>query len=114
LIVSLTDFMSSILTCGPFLHQLAHLEWATGREIRVVPPLSRPRYRKISSRGGHLCFIIFSSVLEDGHEISKLRYFFVKSSGELLARPFNYMFFTPLYGVGIQDVPKLAKKITPN
>jgi hypothetical protein len=46
--------------------------WATGREIWVVPalcrqvaPLSHPRDRDISSRRGHLCFIIFSSVLED-------------------------------------------------
>jgi hypothetical protein len=45
--------------------------WDTGREIRVVPalcrqiaPLSCPRDRAISSRSGHLCFIIFSSVLE--------------------------------------------------
>jgi hypothetical protein len=29
------------------------------------------------------------------------------------ARPFNYMFFTPLYGVRIQDVPKLAPQKCP-
>jgi hypothetical protein len=62
--------------------------WATGREIRVVPalchqmaPLSHQRDREISSRGGHLCFIIFSSVLEDGHETSQLRFFFISQDG---------------------------------
>jgi hypothetical protein len=48
---------------------------------RQMAPLPRPcdRETEISSRDGHLCFIIFSSVLDDGHEISHLRYFFFKT-----------------------------------
>jgi hypothetical protein len=43
-------------------------------------------------------------------DLDRLKSIFI----ECTHRPLNYMFFTPLYGVGIQDVPKLAKKITPH
>jgi hypothetical protein len=40
---------------------------------RYMVPLPRPHDREISSHGGHLCSIIYSSVLEAGHEIRSSR-----------------------------------------
>jgi hypothetical protein len=76
--------MSSILTCRPFLHLLSHLGYRkrNSRSTSSMPPDGAPftpTWLRVLSHGGHICFIIFSSVIEDGHVNSQLRMFCFKT-----------------------------------
>jgi hypothetical protein len=48
ILLLLRHFMSSILTCGPFLHLI--LIWATGREFCLIPALWRPNHAHVTAR----------------------------------------------------------------